>query len=220
MSTQALPGPLPLPEAQWQALRACYAAPPRAYHDWRHVQAVLGHYADVAERLGWDHPREAWLALLYHDAVYEAGRTDNEARSAGLARRDIARWLPHAGLDAGRVARLIELTARHGQLGPGAVGRDEALLLDCDMAILAAPVPVYDAYERAIAEEYRPRVDAVRYRDGRARFLRGLLAAPRIFLSDDFHARCDAPARANLARALARLQTGLQSPPPPPSPQA
>ncbi len=38
----------------------------------------------------------------------------------------------------------------------------------------------------------------------RGRFLAGLLKRPRIFLSDDFHARCDAAARANLRRRLGR----------------
>ena len=33
--------PVELPEAQWDALRAAYATPPRAYHNFGHVQEVL-----------------------------------------------------------------------------------------------------------------------------------------------------------------------------------
>src|SRR3546814_5523588 len=56
---------------------------------------------------------ETFLAVLYHDAVYEAGRGDNETRSAELAVAEIAKWLPEASVDASRVAELIGLTARH-----------------------------------------------------------------------------------------------------------
>src|SRR5690606_17391786 len=131
--------PLQLTPAQWAELRDAYATPPRAYHHWGHIQAVLGEFARVSAGPGWRQPREVALALLFHDAIYEAGRRDNEARSAELARATIRRWWPDAGIDLDRVAHLILRTARHGQLKPADVDADAALLLDCDMAILAAP---------------------------------------------------------------------------------
>lgn len=191
-----------LPREQQAALEAAYATPPRAYHDYGHVRAVLQHYDAVAAGPGWKQPLEARLAVLYHDAVYEPGRGDNEARSAVLAREHIARWLPAAGVDVERVTQLIELTARHGALAPGDVDRDEALFLDCDMAILGAAPETFAAYDRAIAAEYRGHVPAWLYRLNRRRFLKGLLGRERIFLSDFFHQRLDAQARINLRRAV------------------
>lgn len=196
--------PVAVPEAQWQALVETYATPARAYHNIQHVREVLRHYAAVAGGPGWDDPAAAFLAVLYHDAIHVAGRGDNEARSATLAREHLARWSP--GVDADRVARLIELTARHGQLSPAEVDRDEALFLDCDMAILAAQPEAFAAYDRAIAAEYRGVVPAWMYRLNRRRFLKGLLARERLFLSDFFHARCDARARINLRRAVTHKQ--------------
>ena len=199
-------GPLVLPDAQWTALEAAYASPPRAYHGWAHVQAVLGHYREVADGPGWRQPAEAWLAVLYHDAIYEAGRADNESRSAELARADVAQWLPAHGVDADRVAWLIRLTARHGELAADQVDADAALFLDCDMAILGADPAAFDAYDRGIAAEYRGKVPGWLFRLNRRRFLKGLLARERIFLSDFFHARLDAQARRNLRRAVTRKQ--------------
>lgn len=72
------------------------------------------------------------------------------------------------------------------------------------MAILAAPAAVFDAYDEGIAAEYRGHVPSLLFRLNRRRFLAGLLERPRIFLSDYFHARCDAAARANLRRRLGR----------------
>lgn len=184
----------------WDALLAAYAQPPRAYHNVAHVFAVLEHYKDVVANVGWQEPVEVFLAVLYHDAVYEPGSRENEARSAELARAHIQCWL--SGVDAERVARLIELTARHGQLAPGTVNSDEALFLDCDMAILGADAAAFAAYDRAIAAEYRGVVPAWMYRLNRRRFLKSLLARERIFLSEYFHEQFDARARINLRRAV------------------
>lgn len=194
--------PLALPAGQRTALAQAYATPPRAYHNAGHVGEVLRHYANVADGPGWTHPREVCLAVLYHDAIYEAGRSDNEARSAQLAREHIARWLPDAGVDADRVAALIEWTARHGRVDATEVDAETALFLDCDMAILGAEPEAFDAYDRAIAAEYRGRVPAWLYRLNRRRFLKGLLARERLYLSAFFHERFDLQARRNLRRAV------------------
>ena len=199
--------PLTLPTTLLSGLEAAYATPPRAYHDFGHVGEVLRHYADVAATIGWRQPREVCLAVLYHDAVYVAGRGDNEARSAVLARESIARWLPDAGIDAARVAALIQATARHGQWTPSdfpsdGQGDDARRFLDCDMAILGAAPDAFDAYDRAIAEEYRGVIPRWLYRRKRRAFLAGLLKRPRLYLDSGFHARLDAKARENLRRAV------------------
>ncbi len=196
-----------LPAGQLAVLEAAYASPPRAYHSFQHVQEVLRQHADVDSGPGWLQPVETYLAMLYHDAIYEAGRSDNEARSAQLAIAEIARWLPEADIDAARVAALIELTARHGQFSPddfgdGVSAADTRHFLDCDMAILGADPAVFDAYDRGIAAEYRGKVPGWIFKLQRRRFLKALLARPRIYLSDLFHDRYDLQARANLRRAI------------------
>ncbi len=148
------------------------------------------------------HHLDVWLALLFHDAIYVPGRKDNEAASANLAERLLARWPPRALFDPARTRRLIELTSLHGHLDFPALTPDEALFVDCEMAILGASPERYAAYEAGIAEEYRPHVLGPLFRLGRRRFLSGLLGAPRIFASNFFHHRLDAPARRNLRRAL------------------
>src|SRR3546814_18778175 len=112
---------------------------------------------------------ETFLAVLYHDAVYEAGRGDNETRSAELAVAEIAKWLPEASVDASRVAELIGLTARHGQFSPsdfgdGAVDDDPRHFIDFDMALLGAEPAVFDAYDPGPATQARRPVLARRFR--------------------------------------------------------
>ena len=191
-----------LPAAQIEALAVAYASPPRAYHNFDHVRDVLQHYHEMAGGPGWRQPREVYVAVCYHDAIYVPGRSDNEARSAELAREDVARFGQSAAVDINRVVELIELTARHGKLERPAVDPEAALFLDADMAIVGASAAAFDRYDAAIAEEYRAVVPAFVYRFKRKHFMRQLLASPRIFLSDYGHARWDAPARDNLRRAL------------------
>lgn len=199
--------PVELPAEQRAALEAAYATPVRAYHHMGHVQEVQRHYAEVAAGPGWSQPGEVFLAVLYHDAIYQPGAADNEQRSAQLAIAHLERFLPEAGIDSQRVAALIRLTAGHGKLTPDDLATDPypddaAHFLDCDMAILGAAPPVFDAYDRAIAAEYRGTVPAWLFKLNRRRFLKGLLARERIYLSDFFHARLDAAARVNLRRAI------------------
>jgi predicted metal-dependent HD superfamily phosphohydrolase len=189
--------PLPLTPAHYQRLIAAYALPPRAYHSFAHVLEVAAHWQDVQQRLMWQKPRETFCAVLYHDAIYVAGSSDNEERSAEWARGE----LDGLEVDRDEVARLIVLTASHGKLSPGDVDRDTALFLDCDMAILGAPAERFAEYQRQIREEYAAIPDDL-FRAGRSRFLERVLNSERIFLSDDFHRRFDARARANLAEAL------------------
>jgi predicted metal-dependent HD superfamily phosphohydrolase len=163
---------------------------------------VLEVLASFQRVRAWENPEAVYLAILFHDAIYEAGRSDNEERSAELAARLLGAT-EHAR-HISRVQQLIRLTARHGSIDPKEVDEEAALFLDCDMAILGAPSTEYDAYEAAIAEEYRL-VPPELYRTGRAAFLRKLLSRPVIYLSPFFHSELEQAARTNVGRALDRL---------------
>lgn len=199
MSTLTNP-PLPIPEGMLRSVLAAYATPPRAYHSFGHVQEVLEQFHSVPS---WQHPREVSLAVLFHDAIYVAGKSDNEVRSADLALEAISTFMPRENVDTALVRKLIELTARHGKLKREELDEDTRLFLDCDMAILGAPPARFDAYDAAIAEEYKE-VPKPAYLLNRNRFLKHLLEVDRIYLSELFHSRLDAAARDNLRRALHR----------------
>ncbi|HZN65279.1 MAG TPA: hypothetical protein VFB66_08235, partial [Tepidisphaeraceae bacterium] len=66
-----------------------------------------------------------------------------------------------------------------------------------------APPHEFDRYEAQVRREYAFRSET-EWREGRARLLRRFLAQPALFLTPEF-AGFEAPARANLARSIARL---------------
>jgi predicted metal-dependent HD superfamily phosphohydrolase len=177
-------------------LVARHGEPQRRYHTITHVVAVL----DALDELGHGTDRPARLAAWFHDAIYDPRATDNEARSAELARS----VLPSLGLDdraVTEVARLVEQTRDHA-VAPG--DESGAALVDADLSILGAPAEVYDGYARAVRDEYAHVPDDA-WRLGRAFVLRSFLDRPVLFRTGAGRDRWEEPARANLARELASL---------------
>jgi predicted metal-dependent HD superfamily phosphohydrolase len=140
------------------------------------------------------------LAAWFHDAIYVA-RPDGESeeKSADLAERALAELEVDAGVRA-RVRAIILATKRHQPTGDPAGD----LFLDADLSVLGADPDVFDAYERGVRAEWSWVPDAA-FADGRATFVRGMLARPAIFLTERYRARLEARARKNLERSLVRL---------------
>lgn len=184
------------PTDSFEHLLAAYSAPDRAYHSDAHIAACLAHF-DTWQHLA-EHPHLVELALWTHDLVYDTRRQDNEAASAEQA----VAWLEAAGLGHhGEAIRALILATCH-QAPPQ--GADAGLVVDLDLSILAAPPPVYDAYETAIRQEYHW-VPEPLFRAGRSKLLKQLLAHPALYHNAPLAERWEQPARQNLQRALLAL---------------
>jgi len=78
---------------------------------------------------------------------------------------------------------------------------DAALVADCDMALLGWSEETFaDSYARVRAE--RRWMEEKLFAESHKRFCTGLLARPRIYLTEFFRLRYEAQARANLEREL------------------
>jgi predicted metal-dependent HD superfamily phosphohydrolase len=184
---------------------AAYGSPGRHYHTWGHVVACV----EQLRSTPCENPRALFLALVFHDAVYVTGASDNEAQSAHLAREVLS---ASGSLDSDELAAIEEmiLATKHHRARPGAVNDDEAILIDIDLSILAAPRAEYAQYARAIQDEWVPvPASEAAFRIGRLEFLRGILAAPQVYLTSAAQQRWDQAARANMAWEIGEL-TGRQ----------
>jgi predicted metal-dependent HD superfamily phosphohydrolase len=189
---------VPVPTALLCVLRRRYAETGRAYHTWAHVEALL-------ERLDAEHglvhdPAALRLAILFHDAVYDPRRADNEERSAILAGTALSGNIDPATL--GRVRRAI--LATNGHRVPDGLGSDEAedlaRFLDWDLSVLGAEPAGFAAYEAGIRS-----VEPDAYRAGRGTVLRRFLARAPLFLTEPSRGLFEAAARRNLRTALVAL---------------
>lgn len=184
-------------DALYKDLVSRYAEPHRHYHTGRHLDECfvqLDAVPSLAERL-----HEVELALWFHDAVYAARASDNEAKSAEWARAAIFEAGGSSAV-AGRVHDLV-LATRHDETpSPG----DATLLVDVDLAILGADVARFDEYERQIRQEYAW-VPGIIFRKKRRAVLEGFLARPQIYGTAHFRERLERRARENLARSIRQL---------------
>jgi predicted metal-dependent HD superfamily phosphohydrolase len=178
-------------------LIARYGEPHRRYHTVQHLDECFARLDEAPVPV--EHPCEVELALWFHDTVYDTRRSDNEAKSAALARSEGAR----AGLAEAVLARLdaLILATRH-DASPATP--DATLLVDVDLAILGAPVDRFDEYERQVQAEYGWVPEPI-FRRKRREILEGFLSRPRLFGTDAFRARFEDAARANLSRSIRAL---------------
>jgi predicted metal-dependent HD superfamily phosphohydrolase len=190
-----LPAPVPAKREVLADLLARYQATGRHYHNLAHLRAMFALAQQYGPQLR--QPVLVALAIWFHDAVYNPLRSDNEAQSATLARRQLELLgLPNPDID--RVEQLILATKAHQAHSDP----DTEYLLDFDLAILAAPLPHYQAYAQQIRQEY-DLVPNLLYRPGRRKVLKSFLDRPAIF--HHLGAAAEAQARANLTAELADL---------------
>lgn len=178
-------------------LTAAYSEPHRRYHTLQHIEFCLhevGKHRPHAVRL-----TEIRWALLFHDAIYDARRNDNEARSADWACR-VMQELQRPDDEIARVRNMILATAHAAQ----AETPDEALLLDIDLSILGGDQTAFDEYDRAIRVEYEW-VPEEAYRAARTNVLQGFLKRDRIFQTAAYRQQ-EPAARRNIERALEKLR--------------
>ncbi|WP_262689409.1 HD domain-containing protein [Kordiimonas aestuarii] len=164
--------------------------PQRFYHTLEHVDELL----TLATDAGIDSP---WLdaAIWFHDAVYTPGDGDNEAASARLATRTMAR------LSLTDDAQAHVITAIHASKDHKSTDPDVMAFLDLDMAILGSPPGRYIRYAADVRREFG-HISDWRFGMGRKQFLKGCLKRKHIYLTPWFHERFEAQARANMQAEL------------------
>jgi predicted metal-dependent HD superfamily phosphohydrolase len=175
-----------------------WAQPHRRYHDLDHLTSVL----TTLDTLTDPHPApaEVRLAAWFHDAVYDGVPGDDEEASALLAHQVLTELAVPADL-ATEVGRLVRVTAGHRVADDDPLA---ALLVDADLAILAAPQREYRRYVDAVRAEYAHLPDEV-FRTGRAAVLASLLERPELFRTVSGRRRWEAAARTNLAAELGAM---------------
>jgi predicted metal-dependent HD superfamily phosphohydrolase len=182
-------------QAVWQQLVDLYTQPWRAYHNLTHIQdcfdILAKHGPPPTDAVALDH------AIWFHDAIYEVGASDNEARSASLAAESLASLNAAPNLIE-RVAHLIRATNHRQPTNDPAA----QWLCDIDLSILGRDAATYDAYAAAIQREVSLSDEA--FGPPRSTFLKNILTRQRLYQADTFHHTYEAQARTNLQRELMR----------------
>ena len=182
-------------------LCASYSEPQRRYHTLAHLTSLFDCLELHGEEIG--DPARLAFAAWYHDVVYDPRRSDNEAKSAERAMKE----LDDLGADGALRSHVVQLILATKNHAAGGRDYDDDIFLDADFAILGSPEAVYRQYVQDVRAEYA-HVDDAGWKAGRGAFLKKLAAAPRIFRTGIFEGEYADQARKNIAWERATLETG------------
>ena len=181
----------------WLEIQGNYTGKTRHYHTLSHLEDLIDELSEVENNLV---DRDTVLfAVFYHDIIYNATKGDNEERSADLA----LKRLKHIHYPQHKISKCVEMimaTKKHSATGD----TDTDHFTDADLSILGQPWYNYKTYYEQIRKEYSFYPDLL-YNSGRKKVLHHFLNMDRIFKTDHFFAKFEAPARKNLLQELALL---------------
>ncbi|WP_068329359.1 hypothetical protein [Psychrobacter sp. P2G3] len=185
--------------ALWQDIAVRYNETQRAYHTLSHLQQLFEQFEQIKRELS--EPHIIALALYYHDVIYDPTRADNELKSAEYAVGALGHYL--SAEHCQHIYALIMMTASHqlNEFTDPNKSSDAAYLLDMDLSILGASWPEYEQYAQAVRQEYM-HVPLADYRIGRTAVLNGLLAHPKLYLTDYYYEQLEVQARDNIKREV------------------
>ena len=190
--------PATITQQWWEQLLGLYTGPGRYYHNFVHIHNFLQLLDQYQEKI--DHPVAFEIAIWWHDAIYEAKRKDNEAKSAQLASECWQSYLSASDLQL--VVNLIESTAKHQPL---IAGEDCRYFLDFDLGVLGTNSTTYTKYSEAIWQEYKGTFPKILYKVGRKKVLRKFLERPQLFFTSTFYEQYEQQARENIAEEINTL---------------
>ena len=194
-----------------KALFDLYDHPDRHYHNLDHVTACLrsvawlqfDREAHKSFQLGSGDIKVIEAALLFHDAIYDPRRQDNEEASAAFFKKTMAD-LNVKGIFVEEAMRAI-LATQHGVGTPGSL--TSKWVVDIDLGIFYTDENVFDTYEKYVRREYDFVEDAA-WITGRSKVLQSFLDREWIYTTPLYRRLYEGTARGNIKRSLARLEKG------------
>lgn len=177
-------------------LVAAYSSPNRYYHNLKHIYHVIS-TIDILQVYTQD-LAAVKLAAWFHDVIYNTQSQDSEEKSADYAAKILENLaIPDNNINI--VHQLILNTKYHQ-------GNDlnSHVLLDADLAILAAKPIEYQEYSQAIRQEYAW-VSELAYITGRRQVLERFLQRERIYFTPLMFDSAEQSARDNLEKEIIDL---------------
>jgi len=181
-------------DQEYKAIKSAYSQTHRQYHTIAHIKSCLNEFELIKDRL--QEPDIVELALWYHDFVYNPKSQTNEY--------DSATHLRIAGYLDTHIQKLVCSYIGYTNHKHEVPLNDVQYLLDIDMSGLALVPP--ECYEQEIAAEYIPVFGQKKYRAGRIKFLKSLLAKKHIYKTEFFRNKYETIARENIKQNLKTLK--------------
>jgi pantetheine-phosphate adenylyltransferase len=147
-----------------------YDEPHRFYHNWTHIENMLSLYGknfkDV--HIGPNADNILFMAIVFHDIVYDPLAFDNEEQSCKVFTESFSRFHCPTRQNADMVKELIMETKTHHP-----TSTLSSILCKLDLDILTRPLDEQMIFERQIFKEFQ-HYDSRGYKEARIRILNTL----------------------------------------------
>ncbi|HLV45434.1 MAG TPA: hypothetical protein VKY32_00175 [Flavobacterium sp.] len=184
-------------EELWTEIEKNYSNPKRYYHTLQHLENIFIQLTEIKSEIqDWD---TILFTLYYHDIVYNTAKSDNEEKSAVLAKKRLQQIHVQQEKIAFCVQQILA-TKSHIQT----TNSDTNYFTDADLSILGQEWETYLSYLKNIKKEYAIYPDKI-YNAGRKKVLKHFLNMDRIFKTDIFFNQFEAQAKKNLTNELNNL---------------
>jgi predicted metal-dependent HD superfamily phosphohydrolase len=181
----------------WLEIFTKYSEAKRQYHTIAHLEAMISNLNEVKEKIeDWD---TTLFVVFYHDVIYKASSSSNEADSAKLAMERLS-TIAYPANKIAKCASMILATKQHLT----SEDNDTNFLLDADLAILGTSEEEYQKYKDQIREEYSVYPDFM-YNSGRRKTMQQFLNRDTIYKTAYFIDKFNQQAKKNIERELLEL---------------
>lgn len=181
----------------WLEIFTKYSDAKRHYHTIDHLKAMISNLKEVEENIeDWD---TTLFAVFYHDIIYKASSSTNEADSAKLAMERLSD-IAYPANKIAKCANMILATKEHLI----SEDNDTNYLIDADLAILGKSEEEYQKYKDQIREEYTIYPDFM-YNAGRKKTMQKFLKNDSIYKTDFFSNKYNQQAKNNIEKELLEL---------------
>ena len=186
-----------LSEMLWKEIEQNYSHKSRHYHNLKHLESLLSELNSVKDQIrDWD---VVLSSLFYHDSIYSVTASDNEEKSAELAKVRLQQ-LSFPSDKIQECAQQILATKAHLKN----TDKDTNFFTDADLSILGQDWELYLNYTRQVRKEYSIYPDLL-YKPGRKKVVRHFLEMEVIYKTEYFYGRYESRARENLSRELKEI---------------
>ena len=192
-------------------IRTMYDQNHRFYHNIKHINHCLKHLHNYCKSTGYnpeDNCNIIKFAIVTHDIIYSSGNDGDEIHSVFVAKTMINQlgakvFCDQPMEDIGNQIESMIFVTSHA-VAPSFRQQDnceEAIIADCDLAILGSSPEIYDKYSKYIRKEYKDLREDYFVRT-RHKFLNQIAAKDNIYWTEYFQDTYGRQARENIKRTL------------------
>lgn len=178
----------------WTEVKEKYSGNKRHYHSLNHIEKLLRELIQIKGNIqNWE---TILFTLYYHDIIYSAISSDNEEKSALLAKKRMKQIAAPKKIIDHCACQILAMKA-HAL----SEDSDTNYFTDADLSVLGQDWETYSEYAKKVRKEYIIYPDFV-YNPGRKKVLIHFLGMERIYKTDLFFDKLEPQAKENLTKEL------------------